>query len=211
MPHGSCLQRIGFCARGRDLFVGFVLVLQTVVFMAAACEGFMTSASLGNFATGAIAERTGSLSLRERGGGFAGLGLCRPKKAVQPEPAASLSMSSNEQRWERPAARGEKDVIIGTRVNTNTHVQGKHDKGYGIGEFMRLPPEQYVLIPLPNNAKLERIGGSLFRLNVCSPLFHLPQYFGSLDLRLPCHQSFCIAVHLLRVRIDMFHDHACIL
>lgn len=179
--------------------------------MAAACEGFITSASLGNFGTGAMAERIGSLCSRESGRSFAGLGVGRPKRAMQLEPAVSLSMSSNEQRWERPAARGEKDIIIGTRVNTNTHVQGKHDEGYGIGEFMRLPPEQYVLIPLPNNAKLERIGGSLFRLNVCNPLFHLPQYFGSLDLRLPHHQSSCIAVHLLRVRIHLWDDHACIL
>lgn len=79
--------------------------------------------------------------------------------------------------WTRPASKGKRDVIIGTKINTMVPVAvTSHDEGCSLGAYMSLPPEQYVLIPLPNKAKLERIDGGNFRLKVppCSSTFPTP-------------------------------------
>lgn len=73
----------------------------------------------------------------------------------------------DDSAWERPASKGKREVVIGTKINTLTPVvTTKPDPGCELGAYMSLPPEQYVLIPLPNNAKLERINGGNFRLKV---------------------------------------------
>jgi len=68
--------------------------------------------------------------------------------------------------WMRPPPRGKRDVVIGTRINTAVPVGGGGDEGCSLGAYMMLPPEQYVLIPLPNKAKLDRIDSGNFRLRV---------------------------------------------
>jgi hypothetical protein len=77
-----------------------------------------------------------------------------------------VQTTSEEPKWIRPAPKGKRDIIIGTRVNTATPVITKHDEGCELSKYMQLPPEQYTLIPLPNKAKLERIDSRIFRLKV---------------------------------------------
>jgi hypothetical protein len=85
------------------------------------------------------------------------------------------STTSEELKWVRPAPKGKRDIVIGTRVNTATPVAPKHDEGCELSKYMQLPPEQYTLIPLPNKAKLERIDNKLFRLKV--PISSLPRLY----------------------------------
>lgn len=87
--------------------------------------------------------------------------------------AANVNMGqtfSEEPKWVRPAPKGKRDIVIGTKVNTAIPVATKHDEGCSLSQYMQLPPEQYTLIPLPNKAKLERTEKKLFRLRVSSEL-----------------------------------------
>lgn len=91
----------------------------------------------------------------------------RPSTARLAAPETAVLGGIDDSAWERPASKGKREVVIGTKINTLTPVvTTKPDPGCELGAYMSLPPEQYVLIPLPNNAKLERINGGNFRLKV---------------------------------------------
>lgn len=68
--------------------------------------------------------------------------------------------------WTRPSARGKMDVVIGAKATASQPVAPKHDEGCGLSAYMALPTDQYVLIPLPNKAKLEKLDEGHFALRV---------------------------------------------
>ena len=81
--------------------------------------------------------------------------------------AASVRMAlTEEDTFVRPTARGKRDIVFGTRITSSCPVAPKHDEGCHLGAYMQLPTDQYVLIPLPNKAKLEKTGEDLFTLHV---------------------------------------------
>ena len=75
-------------------------------------------------------------------------------------------MTANDQSWVRPPPRGSKDIVFGGKVETLVPVQPKCDPGCDLPAYMQLPMDQYVLIPLPNKAKLERADNDHFKLLV---------------------------------------------
>ena len=78
-----------------------------------------------------------------------------------------LRMAATEaDTWTRPAARGKRDIVFGTRIVSSCSVAPKHDAGCSLPVYMQLPTDQYVLIPLPNNAKLEKKDEQHFTLLV---------------------------------------------
>lgn len=69
--------------------------------------------------------------------------------------------------WARPEPRGKRDIIFGTRISSSFPVAPKiDDEGCNLAAYMQLPTDQYVLIPLPNNAKLKKASNGLFTLLV---------------------------------------------
>jgi hypothetical protein len=78
-----------------------------------------------------------------------------------------LRMATTEaDSWVRPAPRGKRDIVFGSRLSTSCPVSPAHDEGCNLGAYMMLPTDQYALIPLPNNAKLEKQSENLFSLRV---------------------------------------------
>ena len=101
---------------------------------------------------------------------------------------------SEEVKWTRPAAKGKRDIVIGTRVNTAIPVITKHDEGCELSKYMQLPPEQYTLIPLPNKAKLERTENRLFRLKVCPAA--ACSLFPSMSFSVTTLETWLCAIHI---------------
>eukprot|EP00960_Hanusia_phi_P037960 753216-Hanusia_phi.AAC.6 len=60
--------------------------------------------------------------------------------------------------WVRPSPRERKDIVFGAKVISNVAVSPKHDE------------DQYVLIPLPNKARLEKKDDHHFALRVVPEL-----------------------------------------
>lgn len=88
---------------------------------------------------------------------------------LRPETSGSLQMAASGERedtWVRPKPRGKRDIIFGSQIKSSQPVAPKHDEGCNLGAYMQLPTDQYVLIPLPNNAKLEKQSEHLFSLLV---------------------------------------------
>mmetsp|Transcript_53688 Transcript_53688/g.78663 ORF Transcript_53688/g.78663 Transcript_53688/m.78663 type:complete len:268 (+) Transcript_53688:50-853(+) len=87
---------------------------------------------------------------------------------LRPAALGSLHMavSGDTDTWVRPEPRGKRDIIFGTLVTASQPVAKEHDEGCNLGTYMQLPTDQYVLIPLPNNAKLEKQSEDLFTLLV---------------------------------------------
>lgn len=121
---------------------GLLLTAALVCFGTPAVEGF----SNGGFAS---SWQLPTASARRHSSSFS------PKMAV-----------TDADTWARPEPRGKRDIIFGTRISSSFPVAPKHDEGCNLAAYMQLPTDQYVLIPLPNNAKLEKTSNGLFTLLV---------------------------------------------
>ncbi|EKX37995.1 hypothetical protein GUITHDRAFT_115755 [Guillardia theta CCMP2712] len=96
------------------------------------------------------------------------LGIQPEKRSGQNLRLAKLRMvgDSGSDIWVRPSPRGRKDIVFGAKVVSNIAVSPKHDEGCSLGNYMKLPVDQYVLIPLPNKARLEKKDEHHFALRV---------------------------------------------